>query len=133
MKSVMMYEADDGKRFNDPTLCLEYEQQCTDVDAANNMLDNGATLMAVLVRANQTRPWWDQGLSPDDKEFLMKATQDTGFVVRHWQCSDKPGYKPCRLNSDGEILLFGDVGSWSGSYGNWVDLKDLLRYAMQQS
>lgn len=129
MKIVTMYEAKDGRQFRDETQCVEYEQQCADVDAANDMLDNGATLMAAMTRAHQTHPWWDSGLSLEDKVILMNATKDTGFVVSHWQCSDKPEYKPCRLNNAGHVLLWGDAGGWNGTYGNWVGLSDLLRYA----
>ena len=129
MKTVTMYEAKDGKQFSDESQCLEYEQQCDDLVAANDMLDNGATLMAALTRANQTRSWWGNGLSLEDKLILMKTTKDTGFVVSHWQCSDKPGYKPCGLNQAGQVLLWGDAGSWRGTYGTWVGLADLLRYA----
>ena len=80
MKTVMMYEADDGKRFNDPIMCLDYEQQCADADAANNMLDNGATLMGLLEGEDMSWPWRDNDLSPEDNEFLMKATQNPRLV-----------------------------------------------------
>jgi hypothetical protein len=129
MKTVTMSEADDGQQFGTEAQCLEYEQQCEDLAAANDMLDNGATLMAALIRAHQTRPWWDSGLSLEDKVILMKTTKDTGFVVSHWQCSDKPGYKPMRLDHQCRVKLWGDAGCWSGPYGNWVGLADLLRYA----
>ena len=129
MKTVTMYEADDGKQFRAEAQCLEYEQQCADLAAATDMLGNGATLMAALTRAHQTSPWWDSGLSLEDKVILMTTTKDTGFFVSHWQCSDKPVYKPCGLNHSGQVLLWDDAGSWSGPYGNWVGLTDLLRYA----
>lgn len=129
MTPVQMFQADDGKLFHQPTACLEYEQHCADLAAANDMLQNGATLMAALTRAHQTRPWWDGCLSVEDKVALMEITTDTGFVVSHWQCSEKPAYKPCELNHAGQVRLWGDVGSWSGPYGGWVHLSDLLRYA----
>lgn len=131
MKTVTMYEAEDGKQFRAEAQCLEYEQQCDDAKAANDMWQNGATLMAALTRANQTRSWWDSGLTLEDKVILMRTTKDTGFVVRHWQCSEKPGYKVREIDSYGRMHLFGDAGCWSGAYGNWVDLRDLLRYARQ--
>jgi len=124
-----MYEAEDGKQFRDEVQCAEYEQQCADLAAAHDLLADGATLMAALTRARRTRPWWDSGLSVEDKVILMKITKDTGFVVQHWQCSDEPGYKPHELNHDGRVQLWGDAGCWGGSYGNWVSLTDLLRYA----
>ena len=129
METVIMYEADDGKQFRTEAQCLEYEQQWADLAAATDMLNNGATLMAALTRAHQTRPWWDSGLSLEDKVILMTTTKDTGFVVSHWQCSDKPIYKPCGLNHSGQVRLWGDAGCWSGPYGSWVGLADLLRYA----
>ena len=131
MKIVTMYEAQDGKLFRNESLCLEYEQRCVDLADANDMLHNGATLMDVLTKANQTRLSFYRHLSPQDKEFLITATKDTGIVVRHWQGSNRPGYKPCQVNDLGQILLHGDIGSWDGPYGNWVELKDLLRYAQE--
>lgn len=128
MKTVTMYEAEDGKTFTSEAQCLEYEQQCDDARAANVMLNNGATLMAALTRASQTRPWWDDELTPEDRVILTSATKDTGFVVRHWQCSDKPCYTVHQIDCYGRLFLFGDAGSWRGPYGNWVDLQDLLRY-----
>ena len=125
MKIVTMYEAEDGARFRTESACLEYEQQCVDTQSANDMLENGATLMAVLTRANQSRPWWDCELKLEDKVILMKTTKDTGFVIRHWQCSEMPQYKVARVNNDGHLLLHGDT------YGCFVSLIDLLRYAHQ--
>ncbi len=124
----MMYEAEDGQQFRTEPQCLEYEQQCANTGAANDMLDNGATLMATLTRAHQPRPWWDSSVTAEDKAILMNTTKDTGFVVRHWQCSDKPSYKPFRLNHAGKVMLGGDPGIGSGAYAEWVGLNDLLRY-----
>ncbi len=129
MKTVTMYEADDGKQFRDEAQCVEYEQQCADLAAANDMLDNGATLMAAMTRAHRTRPWWDSMLSLEEKVILSKITKDTGFVVRHWQCMGTPGYKPCELDHACKVYLWDDVGGWSGPYGGWVSLVDLMRYA----
>ena len=106
MKAVMVYEAGDGTQFRSEDYCLEYEQQCTDLAAANSMLSNGATLTAALARAHQTRPWWDEGLTAEDKAVLMKVTKDTGFVVRHWQHLLSPAYKPYELNHKGQVYLW---------------------------
>lgn len=129
MKIVTMYEAEDGKQFRVESQCSEYEQQRADLAAANDMLNNGATLMAALTRANQTRPRWDSGMNAEDKVILMKTTKETGFVVSHWQCSEKPKYKPSSLNHACQVYLWGDPVHWLGPYGGWVDLADLLRYA----
>ncbi len=131
MKTVTMYEADDGKQFRYEDQCRQHEEECTNLAAANDMLDNGATLMAALTRYHQTHPWWDSNLTVEDKVILMHTTKDTGFVVSHWQCSNRPGYKPCGIDLAGRVQLWGDVGCWSGSYGNWCSLDDVLRYARQ--
>lgn len=133
MKMVTMYEAIDGKQFRHKDQCIQYEEECTNLAAANEMLRNGSTLLDALVRCHQTHPWWDGNLTAEDKEILKGITKDTKFVVGHWQCSDKPGYKPCDINHAGHVRLWGDVGCWSGSYGNWCSLDDVLRYARQTS
>lgn len=131
MKVVTMYEANDGKQFSTESSCLGYEQALDDALAANEMLENGATLMSVLTRANQTRPWWDSELTLEDKVILMKTTKDTGFVVRHWQCHEKPIYKVCAIEIGGRLYLSGETGVTTSTYGNWVSPKDLLLYARQ--
>ena len=131
VKVVTMYEANDGKQFSTESSCLKYEQDLDNAFAANEMLENGATLMSVLTRANQTRPWWDGELTLEDKVILMKTTKDTGFVVRHWQCHEKPSYKVCAIETGGRLYLSGEIGGAIASYGNWVSLKDLLLYARQ--
>ena len=128
MKTVTLYEAYDGSRFIKEADCLEYEQQMQDAKAANEMLRNGATLMAVLTRANQTRPSWDRNLIHEDIIMLMNMTKDTGVVVEHWQWFRKtPGYKVCEISHTGCLFLHGDAGV--GTYGGWLSLKDFLRCA----
>lgn len=131
MKTVQMYEAEDGTRFTLESQCAEYERHCANVKAANLMLESGATLMSVLDRLNYTNPQWDSNLPNEDRAILLDTTKDTGFVVSHWQGSNKPGYKVQQVNVDGQLYLFGDAGAWSGPYGDWVHLSDFLRYAHQ--
>jgi hypothetical protein len=100
MRIITFYAAEDGKQFRDSAQCLEYEQQCKDALDANEMLENGATLMAVLTRANQTRPWWDSGLTLEDKVS--------------------------QIDNNERIFL---CGRSHYSYGEWICLQDLLRYA----
>ncbi len=66
--------------------------------------------------------------SLEEKAILMNITKDTGFKIEHWQCSNKPGYKIVDLNVDGKVHIFGDAGSWSGPYGNWVSIRECIRY-----
>jgi hypothetical protein len=127
MKTVTLYESYDGRRFIREADCLEYEQQMQDAKAANEMLRSGATLMAVLTRANQKRPSWDRNLILEDRAMLTRMTKDTGIVVEHWQCRKTSGYKVCEIGHTGCLYLHGDAGA--GDYGGWLSMKDFLRYA----
>jgi hypothetical protein len=64
---------------------------------------------------------------------LMKATKNTGFVMRHWQCHEKPSYKvrAIEIGGRGRLYLSGETGVATSTYGNWVSLKDLLSCALQ--
>lgn len=129
MKVVTMYEAEDGKQFRYEDQCLRHEEECANLKAANELLNSGATLMQALERFHMTHKWWDSGLTDEDKAVLSRMTKDTGLRVRHWQCSDVAGYKPCELDLGGRVYLWGDAGCWSGPYGGWAQLDCLLRYA----
>lgn len=127
MKAVTMYEAEDGKHFRYEDDCLRHERKCANKDAANELLASGGSLFDALSMLHENGLC--ARLSEGDKEQLRKMTKDTAFVVSHWQCQDTPGYKPQDIDLDGRVYLYGDAGSWSGSYGGWVNVYDLLRYA----
>ena len=127
MKTITMFEAKDEKRFMSAAECLEYEQQCVDLDAANDMLKNGSTLMAAITRANPTRPWWDSLLTLEDKVILSKSTKYTRFVLYG---------NPCRtrrlqvgVNGVVYVILYSDDNQETVQYGNLVKLSYLLSYA----
>jgi hypothetical protein len=119
-----MYEADDGEKFDNKESCERHEVLIARLINANECFKNGATLYRALELLNDNM----DNFSIEDKIILMKITKDTGISVPHWQCRDNQGYKPCSLNIDGKVYLFGDSGSWSGPYGEWVKINDLLRY-----
>ena len=131
MKVITRYESEDGRMFRSEAECLEYEQQREDARAASDMLNNGSTLMAALTRANQTRPWWDSGLTLEDKASLMRITKDDGFLLGNWQYRDRPYYKVHSIDVDGKVGLFRDSGSRMGAHGLFVGLRELLRYAQE--
>jgi hypothetical protein len=124
MKQVTMYEANDGKLFTTETECWEYEHLTEDAQIASERLQNGATMLDALVRANLTRPYWDDGLTVRDKVALSKMTKDTAFVVRHWQCSEEPCYKPSGIEPNGNITLFGSPNGQH--YGGELSVKDIV-------
>jgi len=131
MKTVTMYEAEDGSQFRSAHECFAYEQKNSDVKAANDMLKGGSTLIEALAKLHETNPWWDIHLSEEDKRILMNTTKDTLFRIQHWQGCNKPAYKPCAINHAGYVLLCGEAGSWSGSFCEWVGAADLLCYARE--
>jgi len=40
MKTLIVYEAKDGRQFSDGDACLDYEKRCRDTQEANEMLLN---------------------------------------------------------------------------------------------
>lgn len=126
MKEVIIYEADDGQRFDYESQCVKYEEMCKRVEEANDLLNRGYPLYVIwkFIYPND-----NSSFSEKEIDLLMKINKDTKFIVSYWQCKDIPGYKVCKINNDGYLWLFGDVGSWSGPYGNWITISELLRYA----
>ena len=125
MKTLIVYEAEDGRQFSDGDACLDYEQNCRATKEANDMWVAGATLMEVLTRANKTRPGWDYMLSSKDRLMLHKITKDTQFVVYSEQ-PDLPMCKVEKIYNNGCVeLVRGDM------YGLYSSLSELLRYAHQ--
>jgi hypothetical protein len=125
MKIITKYQANDGIEFFNEKSCSDYEDDCNNVAAANEMFKNGANLLDSLIRANQWCATWDSCLNIEDKVILLKITKDTGFSIPHWQCSDKPYYKIILIKHNN---LFNVFGGTSNPYGNDVKLSDLLRY-----
>jgi hypothetical protein len=122
-----MYEAENGALFRTEAECMEHERRCAAVEVATEMISRGAPLSEVLVHAGV--------LAPDDARVkkLEGITKDTRLIIPHWQCSERRGYGPVRVGLDGRIYLHGDAGAWSGPYGAWIGLAELIRYVDQQT
>lgn len=70
----------------------------------------------------------------------MEFSKNTGLVIRHWQCSDKPCYKVYRIrlltgNTCHYMGVYFEAGgspypnqSYPGYYGNKLSLPDFSRY-----
>ena len=125
MKTIMIYESQDGRQFVTEEDCLEYEQHCINTEEANKMWWDGATLMEVLTRANKSKPGWDYMLSSKDRLILHKITKDTQFVVCSGQRNNPPMCKVERIYNNGHVGLQGNM------YGLYASLTDLLQYAHQ--
>lgn len=79
MKKLTIYETRDGTRFDNEAAAQRHGCLLDDIDAANEMLSNGATLMAALTRAYRTQPDWDDVLTAGDRPLLMNVTKDTAL------------------------------------------------------
>lgn len=127
-ETVTVYVTSDGKHHHRESGAQEWANWLNDLEAANEMFRNGATLLAAINRACQSASWKHLYDGPDEAAILAKITKDTGFVISHWQCQYTPGYKVCDLLPDDTLYVYGDAGSWSGSYGGRVSVSDLIRY-----
>lgn len=116
MKKTIRYKCDYcGDLFLTEEKCLEHEDKHRRIYKANMMLERGHTLKEIQDKCNIWRK------VPD---YLENVTTDNCFVVSHWQCCDKPAYRIDSISLDGKVRLWG-CGSWSGYYGNFVDLNSL--------
>ena len=114
MEKVTMYRCEYcGNLFDTAELSAKHEQRHRNIDGANEMLREGATLEQI----NQRYKIWSN--VPD---HLKEATKDNCFRISYWQCCNKPAYTMREIKMDGRIRLFG-CGSWNGYYGSDVRLK----------
>lgn len=118
--AVEMYETSDGKLHDRRSKAESHEKRIAAVAEANRLFVAGASLTGAMREA---------GLLPDgiclDLDEVFTTTE---LVIRHWQCRDNPGYRPCSILIDGGVYVHGHAGSWSGPYGSACTLQDLSRY-----
>lgn len=117
-----VYVARNGKEHDDPRGALEANEDIARAEAANALLQAGATVWEAA------RAWsrWPQHEPPP---ILKQITKDTPLIISHWQCRDEPGYRVISFQDDAyHIYVGGDAGSWSGPYGNRMPIGDLAAY-----
>lgn len=113
MKQVIKYKCDlCGELFDFENDCRAHEDRHERIYRANDMLRNGRTLKEIQDECN---------IWHEVPKKLENVNTDNCFVVRHWQCCDKPAYKIDTINMDGSVRLWG-CGSWSGYYGHDIYL-----------
>ena len=103
-----------GDLFYTEEECLKHEQRHLDVEKANQMLENGATLQKI----NDTCHIWHK-----IPEHLKEVTTDNCFVISYWQCCNKPAYRIYSIDMDGRLRV-GGCGSWSGYYGESLTINN---------
>lgn len=101
-----------GKLFDSKDICNTHEKRHEDINKANEMLRNGCTLEEINKVCNI---WYDV------PEHLKNVTKDNCFIIKHWQCCERPAYRIKSFNMDGELYLQG-CGSWTGYYGGYMNI-----------
>lgn len=119
IKSVTRYQTTDGDTHYSIESAEIRQRDIYQADFANEKLQKGETIGSIL-RALEV---------PLIDPILDEITKESSFVISHWQCRKNPGYKPCAFKPGLAIYVGGDAGSWSGSYGEWMSLSDLVGYA----
>lgn len=130
MEKVIKYKTKDTRFFDSESEAIEHEQFLDDLEAANSLVQNGANILDCLLRAYRSKIYMFDAMNLDcrDKVILIKCTKDTGLIIRHWQCSKKPGYTVQRIQESGYLLVGGDAVSCSGPYYSEISVNDYLRY-----
>ena len=99
MEKVIRYMCDYcGELFGSEELCLEHEESHRKSEKANEMLSDGKTLEEI----NNECHFWSE--VPD---YLKNVTKDNCFVIRHWQCCDKPAYRIVSITHQRRLRLSG--------------------------
>jgi len=116
---VTMFRTTDGKDFDSRSSAECHQKKIAIAEDANARLKRGESIAEILRANGKTVP----------DEILERVTKDSKLVIEHWQCRDTPGYQPQFFDPGLSIYVAGDAGSWSGSYGNTMSLRDLARHA----
>jgi len=115
MEKIIRYKCNHcGDLFYTEDECVKHEQRHLDIEEANQMLKDGATLQEI----NDICHIWYKV-----PEHLKKVTTDNCFVISYWQCCNKPAYKICGICMDGKLKVWG-CGSWNGYYGEFLSIND---------
>ena len=120
IKEVKRYQTSDGG-LHDDIRDAEYHQiLVTNTENNTRLLREGKSIGEILSIYSSIGP-----VEP----VLFDVTKDSLLCIPHWQCREEAGYSPLSFNIDGTIFVWGNAGSWSGTYGSNVKVKDLVRYA----
>lgn len=104
-----------GEAFSYESYALQCEEIHEKERLANELLNAGETLEVINDAC---------GFNWKLRDDLKATTKDNCFVISYWQCCDKPAYRITSINGYGTLCLYG-CGSWSGYYGNEVDISRL--------
>lgn len=115
MEKVIRYKCDYcGELFISEEWCLEHEESHRKSYKANEMLGEGKTLEEINTECH---------LWSEVPEYLKNVAKDNCFIIRHWQCCEKPAYRIIYISNTGRLRLWG-CGSWNGYYGCELGIHD---------
>jgi len=128
-RAVTRYETSDGKTFAIEGLAADWQRALGAAELANLALEGGGDLAdAYALFFAKAYTWKPAAETLVTIAALRGLTSKSQLIISHWQCRETPGYQPHRINPDGSIYVGGYAGSWSGGYGQDVQLRDLVRY-----
>lgn len=128
-RAVTMYETSDRETFHNESAAQDWQRAIDAADLANLALEGGGDLAeAYTLFYSKAYTWRPAEETLVTIAALRGLTRKSQLVIEYWQCRNTPGYQPTRINPNGSIWVGGDAGSWSGSYGQDVNLRDLVRY-----
>jgi len=115
------YQTSDGQLHASKSWAEHWQDRLDSSARATEMLVSGESLGRAL-REN--------GFIFDHESYapLYEVFSSTKLAIPHWQLRDEPGYSPVTIKPDGSIYVYGNVGSWSGSYGDDCSPADIVRY-----
>lgn len=120
IETITKYRTSDGKEFFGLNSAQDHASRIVQSERANEVLNSGGTVSDALRAAG-----WEAHIDP----IFDKVNKDTKLVVEYWQCRETPGYQVRHFEPNHKVYVFGNAGSWSGSYGGTMELRELARYA----
>ena len=122
VKEVTRFETTDGNSHFSRSSAEMVQKNIEEAKWASERLEEGWSVARILKGVGRNVP----------DEILDQVTKDSKLVVSHWQCCNEPGYQARYFEPGMSIYVYGNAGSWGGSYGGTMSVADLARYALEK-
>ena len=122
VKEVTRFETTDGDSHFSRSSAEMFQKNIEEAKWASERLEEGWSVARILKGVGRNVP----------DEILDQVTKDSKLVVSHWQGCYEPGYQARDFKPGMSIYVYGNAGSWSGSYGGTMSVADLARYALDK-
>lgn len=123
IKKITCWKCSDGTKFETKGSAEYHEEKITKTALANEALEQGKSLAECFKILGGN----------DCDEILNHVSKSSKLSIGHWQCRDEAGYSPTHINLQGQVMVYGHAGSWSGPYGNWCSFSEVARYAKNKN